>query len=162
MNAIKEYLNGLEARERNLILVAAAIFVLVIPYQFIWKPFVTSVENTTIRVQAQKVQFIKMQQQAKKIRQLRGSGNIVVQPGKQFLNNLIQTAAKNNGLSNTLKIKSDTDNSIRVSLDNVPFDNVMNWLDQLVSTNGVIVSKLNIDRQPTIGNVNVSVYLDAP
>ena len=162
MNAIKEYLNGLEARERNLILVAAAIFVLVIPYQFIWNPFVESVENTNGRVQAQKVQFIKMQQQAKKVQQLRGSGNVIAQPGKQFLNNVIQTAAKNNGLSSTLKIKSDTDNSIRVSLDNVPFDNVMNWLDQLVSMNGVIVSKLNIDRQPTIGNVNVSVYLDAP
>ena len=126
MNAIKEYLNGLEARERNLILVAAAIFVLVIPYQFIWKPFVESVENTNGRVQAQKVQFIKMQQQAKKVQQLRGSGNVIAQPGKQFLNNVIQTAAKNNGLSSTLKIKSDTDNSIRVSLDNVPFDNVMN------------------------------------
>ena len=162
MNAIKEYLNSLEARERNLIIVAVAIFVLVIPYQFIWKPFVESVENSRVRVQSQKAQYIKMQLQAKQIAHLRGAGSIVSQPGKQFLNNLIQIAAKNNGLANTLKIKTDNQNNIRVSLDNVSFDSVMNWLDQLVSNNGVIVSKLNIDRQPALGRVNVSVYLEVP
>ena len=47
-------------------------------------------------------------------------------------------------------------------MDNVPFDSVMNWLDQLVSNNGVIVNKFNVDRQPTKGRVNVSVYLEAP
>lgn len=162
MNAIKEYLNSLEARERNLILVAIVIFTLLVPYQFIWKPFIESVENNSVRVQSQKAQFVKMQQQAGQIKHLRGAGNIISQPGKQFLNNLIQTAAKRNGLANTLKIKSEDQNNIRVSMDNVPFDSVMNWLDQLVSNNGVIVTKLNVDRQPTLGRVNVSVYLESP
>lgn len=162
MSAVKEYFNGLEAREQKLVVIATIVIALVFPYQFIWKPFSESVENTNIRVQSQKMQYIKMQQQAKKIQQLRGAGGITAQPGRQFLNNLIQTAARRNGLANSLKIKSDGQNNIRVSLDNVPFDNVMNWLGQLVSKNGVIVSKLNVDRQPSIGRVNVSVYLEAP
>jgi len=164
MNAVKDYLNSLEARERYLVIAAFVLIVVTIPYQFMWKPFSESLDNSRIRVQSQKSQYIKMQQQSQKIKQLRGSSSsaLVSQPGKQFLNNLIQTAAKRNGLTNNLKIKSDTQNSIRVSLDNVPFDNVMNWLDQLVSNNGIIISKLNIDRQPSLGRVNVSVYLDSP
>jgi len=164
MNAVKDYLNSLEARERYLVIVAFVLIIVTIPYQFMWKPFSESLDNSRIRVQSQKTQYIKMQQQSQKIKQLRGtsSSTVVSQPGKQFLNNLIQTAAKRNGLTNNLKIKSDTQNSIRVSLDNVPFDNVMNWLDQLVSNNGIIISKLNIDRQPSLGRVNVSVYLDSP
>jgi len=132
------------------------------PYQFIWKPFSESIDDASVRVQAQKKQFIKMQQQAKKINQLKGSGGIVSQSGKQFMNNAINTAAKRNGLSASLNIKSGSNNSLRVSLDNVPFDNVMNWLDQLTLRNGVVISKLNIDRQPTAGRVNVSVYLESP
>ena len=164
MKAVKDYLNSLEARERYLVVVAFVLIVVTIPYQFMWKPFSESLDNSRIRVQSQKNQYIKMQQQSQKIKQLRGtsSSTVVSQPGKQFLNNLIQTAAKRNGLTNNLKIKSDAQNSIRVSLDNVPFDSVMNWLDQLVSNNGIIISKLNVDRQPSLGRVNVSVYLDSP
>lgn len=162
MNEIKEYFYGLEAREKNLVIITGLLLILVIPYQFFWKPFSESVENSAIRVQAQKSQFIKMQQQAKRIQQLRGVGVVASQPGRQFLNNAINTAARKNGLASALKMKSDSNNNLRVSMDNVPFDNVMNWLDQLISQNGVIVSKVNIDRQPTIGRVNISVYLEAP
>lgn len=162
MNELKEYFKNLEARERNLVIIAGLLLALIIPYQFMWKPLSESVINSNIRVQAQKKQFSKMQQQAKKIQALRGAGVVASQPGRQFLNNAINTAARKNGLSNALKIKSDSNNNLRVSMDNVPFDNVMDWLDQLISQNGVLVSKVNIDRQPTIGRVNVSVYLEAP
>jgi len=162
MNAIKEYFNNLEQREKSLVIIAALVLAILIPYQFMWKPFVTSYDDTSIRLQAQKKQFFKMQQQAQHIRQLRGAGSLQVQSGRQFLSNAINTAARQNGLASALNIKSDSLNNLRVSLDNVPFDNVMNWLDQLITRNGVIVNKLNVDRQPTVGRVNVSVYLDSP
>lgn len=162
MSALKDYLDGLETRERSLVIIAGLLILIIVPYQFMWKPFSESLVNSEIRIESQKKQFIKMQYQSQKIIQLRGAGNIVSQPGKQFLNNQIQTAAKRHGLTNNLKIKSDAQDSIRVSLDNVPFDNVMNWLDQLVSGSGVIVSKLTVDRQPSLGRVNVSVYLESP
>ncbi len=162
MNAVKEYLNSLESRERNLIIVAAILLALVIPYQFAWKPFSESLDNMNARVSSQRSQLATMQYQALEIQKLRGAGTIVAQPGKQFLNNLINTAAKKNGLANTLNIKSDSENSLRVSMDNVPFDNVMNWLDQLISGSGIIVSKLTVDRLPTVGRVNVIVYMETP
>ncbi len=162
MNAIKEYLNGLESRERNLVIVAAIMLALVIPYQFIWKPFSESLHNTEVRVKSHRNQLAIMKQQANEISKLRGTSTIVAQPGRQFLNNLINTAAKRNGLANALNIKADSQDNLRVSMDNVPFDNVMNWLDQLISRNGIIVNKLNVDRQPAVGRVNISVYLEAP
>ncbi len=162
MKAVKEYLNGLELRERNLVIVAAVLLALVIPYQFIWKPFSESLDNMNVRVKSQRNQLATMQYQALEIRKLRGAGTIVAQPGKQFLNNLINTAAKRNDLANTLNIKSDSENNLRVSMDNVPFDNVMNWLDQLISGSGIMVSKLTVDRLPTVGRVNVTVYMETP
>jgi len=162
MKAIKDNFNNLEIREKYLVSVAVIIFILVMPYQFIWKPFSESVDESVIRVQAKKNQFIKMQQQAKTISQLQGADTIVSQPGRQFLNNAINTAAKRNGLSSALNIKSDNNDNVRVSFDNVPFDNVMNWLDQLITSNGVIVTKLNIDKQPAVGRVNASIYLEMP
>ncbi len=162
MNAIKEYLNSLESRERNLVVIAAVLVALTIPYQFIWKPFSESLENTNVRVKSQRNQLATMQQQAREIRQLQGAGTVIAQSGRQFLNNLINTAAKRNGLTNALNIKADSEDNLRVSMDNVPFDNVMTWLDQLISNSGIIVSKLTVDRQPTVGRVNVSVYLEAP
>ena len=161
MNEIKEYFKGLESRERNLVIVAGLLIILVLPYQVLWKPFTESIETSRIRVEAQKKQFIKMQQQANKINALRGAGTVAAQTGRQFLNNAINTAARQNNLSSALKIKTDSNNNLRVSLDNVPFDSVMNWLDQLISKNGVVVSKISIDRQQTIGRVNVIVYMDA-
>jgi len=162
MNAIKEYLNGLESRERNLVIVAVTMLALVIPYQFIWKPFSENLDDTNVRVKSQRNQLAIMQQQASEIKNLRGTGTVIVQPARQFLNNLINTTAKRNGLANTLNIKTDSENNLRVSMDNVPFDNVMNWLGQLISKSGIIVSKLTIDRQPTVGRINVSVYLESP
>jgi len=162
MKAIKDNFNNLEIREKYLVSVAVIIFMLVMPYQFIWKPFSESVDESAIRVQAKKNQFIKMQQQAKTISQLQGGGTIVSQPGRQFLNNAINTAAKQYGLSSALNIKSDNNDNVRVSFDNVPFDNVINWLDQLITSNGVIVTKLNVDKQPTVGRVNASIYLELP
>ncbi len=162
MNRLKEYFNGLEARERNLVIVAAVMLAVALPYQFIWKPFTEGLDDARIRVQAQRKQLITMKQQAREIRKLRGVGSIDVQPGKQFLNNLINTAAKRNGLANSLNIKSDSENNLRISMDNVPFDNVMNWLDQLVTRGGVVVRKLTVDRQPTPGRINVTVYLEVP
>ncbi len=162
MKVVKEYLNGLESRERNLVIVAAVLLALVIPYQFAWKPFSASLDNMNMRVKSQRNQFLTMQVQATEIRKLRGSGAMVAQPGKQFLNNLINTAAKRNGLANALNIKADSENNLRVSMDNVPFDNVINWLDQLITKSGVIVNKLTVDRMPTVGRVNITVYMEAP
>jgi len=162
MNALKEYFNTLDARERNLIIAMLVLLGLFIPYQFIWKPFSENLDNTKVRVQSQKKQLITMQQQASEIKSLRGTSNITTQPGRQFLNNLINTTARRNGLSSALKTKADSSNNVRVSMDNVPFDNVMRWLDQLVTGSGVIVTKLTVDRQPTVGRVNVSVYLESP
>ena len=161
MNELKAYFNNLESREKYLVMIAGFLIILVLPYQVIWKPFTESIESSTIKVEAQKKQFVTMQQQANKIRALRGAGAVAAQTGRQFLNNAINTAAKKNNLSNALKIKSDSNNNLRVSLDNVPFDSVMNWLDQLSTKNGVVVSKISIDRQPTVGRVNVIVYMDA-
>lgn len=162
MDAIKEYFNNLESREKNLVITAAVLIGLLIPYQFMWKPFSESLENSQIRVDAQRKQLVIMQQQAQEIKSMRGAGGIVAQPGRQFLNNLINTEARKNGLSNSLKTKAESNNKVRVSMDNVPFDNVMKWLDQLVSRNGIIVTKLTVDRQPSVGRVNVSVYLESP
>ncbi len=162
MNAVKEYLNGLESRERNLVIIAAILIALVIPYQFIWKPFSESLDNMDVRVKSQRNQLVTMQHQASEIRKLRGSGTITAQPGRQFLSNLINTAAKRNGLANALNVKADSENNLRVSMDNVPFDNVMNWLDQLISRSGIIVSKLTVDRLQAVGRVNVTVYMEAP
>ncbi len=162
MDAIKEYFNNLESREKNLVIIAGVLIGLLIPYQFMWKPFSESLEDSQIRVEAQRKQLVTMQQQAQQIKGLRGSASFTSQPGRQFLNNLINTEARKNGLANSLKTKAESNNKVRVSMDNVPFDNVMKWLDQLVSRHGVIVTKLTADRQPSVGRVNVTVYLESP
>jgi len=162
VNAVKEYLNALESRERNLVIVAAVMVALTLPYQFAWKPFSESFDNVNVRVTSKRNQLAIMQQQAITIKKLQGAGAVISQPGRQFLSNVINTDANRNGLASALSIKADGQNSLRVSMDNVPFDKVMDWLDQLTSKNGIIVSKLTVDRQPSVGRVNVSVYLEAP
>lgn len=162
MNVVKNYLDSLNPRERSLVITALLAVALFIPYQFIWKPFTIRHEQLITRVEVQRNQLQTMQNQAQEIRKLRGNNSISAKPGRQFLTNLVNTAARQFGLGTNLDIKQDTQNKLRVKMSNAPFDSIMNWLDRLIFQNGIVINKLTIERQESVGRVNVNVQLEAP
>ena len=161
MNAIKEYYYNLNTRERYMVLTMIIAIAVFVPYQFIWTPFVEGLEESEQRVTKQRVQYQEMQQVSAELKQLRGGAGIATRTGKQFLFGAINNAARKFGLANAVNVKGDSNDRVRVLMENVPFDNVLRWLDELQHRQGLTIVTINVDQVGSIGMVKANVLLEA-
>jgi len=162
MNAIREYYNNLNVRERYMVMTMVIALGIFIPYQFILAPFIDGLNESETRVLKQRSQIQQMQQMALEMKQLNGGSSFSSRGGKQFMFGAINSAAKKFGLANAVNVKGESDERVRVNMENVSFDNVMKWLDELQHRQGMVIIQFNVERNETVGNVRANIVLEAP
>lgn len=162
MEQLKQWFNNLSLRERQMVVVAAAVVVLFIIYQA-WSSFSTHVDELRQRVNNQQSIQAWMQQAANEVKQLRGSGASASRPkGKQLLLGLIDRSAKENNLgSNLQKVQPEGQQGARIWLEKAVFDNVVSWLDMLQYQHGLVITDISIDSQDDTGTVNARVLIES-
>jgi general secretion pathway protein M len=72
---------------------------------------------------------------------------------------LVDANARSTGLTGALKEIKPEGQGVRVRLEQVAFDDMLRWLEQLHSRQGVSVTGLVMERLPQPGRVNASVVL---
>lgn len=158
---MKEYWQNLQARERRTLLAGAAALVVMLLYILVWEPYHAHIERLETDVAEQRETLAWMQRAAKEIERLRG--NSAASPSVASEGSLLTTTdrtAREHGFSEALKrIQPDGQRSVRVWLENAPFDDMVRWLDALASEHGVTVSTLVVDPADSSGRIDARLVL---
>ncbi len=156
---MKQYWANLQPRERHTLLGGGIALVLILLYALVLDPFQQEMARLHQSVEAQTAELAWMQQAAAEVRQLRASSPTARRVAGQSLMSLVDASARSTGLSGAIKEIKPEGLGVKVRLEEVSFDDMLGWLEQLNSQQGVSVSGLVMERLPQPGRVNASVVL---
>lgn len=157
--AIKQYLDQLNERERRAVIIAAVALLVFIPYQFIWTPFHNSLKNLEVRVEQQQKDLLWMQERVNEAHVLTRAatgGNNNSQP----IYGLVESSARQR-FGNGIRVQQEGKGGVRVTMKNISFDDVMLWLDKLYYQQHVNVKEFTIERQSGAGRVNANILIES-
>ncbi|MGM0678169.1 type II secretion system protein GspM [Ectothiorhodospira marina] len=150
-------------RDRRILIVGGLFLCVALPYWLIWLPLsdrVAAMERDVVRLQGD---LAWMEQAASQIRSARGQTQAApADMGGQSLLGIIDATAQSGPLAGTLRrVQPEGGHTVRVWMENTPFDDMLLWLDELSRQYGVQVSSLVVDRQAAGGRVNVRLVLES-
>ncbi|MCG5496511.1 type II secretion system protein GspM [Ectothiorhodospira variabilis] len=160
---IKAWWREQSVRDRRMLVVGGLFLCVALPYWLVWLPLsdrVNSMEQDVARLQAD---LAWMEQAAGQIRSARGQTQAApADMGGQSLLGIIDATAQSGPLAGTLRrVQPEGGNTVRVWMENTPFDDMLLWLDELRRQYGIQVSSLVVDRQSAGGRVNVRLVLES-
>lgn len=162
LDDIKNWYQGLQQRERQLVLAASAVIIITLLYLTIWEPIHQGIEEQTQKYQTQIDILDWMQTAAIEVRTLQASGAAKRQTNSsQPVTLLVENSAATAGLKPYLsKLESTSEKGARITIDAASFDQLLLWLNTLQSQYGITVSSANLDRNNTPGAVNARMTLN--
>lgn len=155
---IKQYLDQLNERERNIVYVAAVVLVIFLPYQLVWAPFSDKVEELHEKVEKQENDLLWMRSKVQEIRQLGSMGKKTGANTKSLYGIIENTARQKFG--GGIRVQQEGKKGIRVIIKDTGFDDMVIWLDNLQFRHGVFVKEFKVDRAKGIGRVKASLLLE--
>ncbi|MDB2355677.1 type II secretion system protein M [Pseudoalteromonas sp.] len=147
---LEKYWHSLKDQEQQLVMVAGGIFVVFVLVMGIFRPL-----NSAI-AQAQ-ADHIKQQELLtwvdSSIVKLKAAGSRSISNNK----NLSQIVNATRGRFDiTISKMQPSDNSLRLTIDSVQFNKLVEWLDEMVNKEGVQIENLDLSRDDKQGYVRVS------
>jgi len=159
---IQSWYQGLQQRERQLVLTASVVIVITLLYLTIWEPIHKGIEDQTQKYQTQADILDWMQTAAIEVRTLKATGATKRRTNSsQPVTLLVENSAAAAGLKPYIrKLESTTDKGARVTIDAASFDQVLLWLNTLQTQYGISVSSAKLDRVDKAGAVNARMTLN--
>jgi general secretion pathway protein M len=159
---MKQWLEGLEPRERLLYAAAAIVAGLLLVFVLIWKPIHSGYELLGNNVTEQRETLVWMQQSAHKVSQLRGGSGPAKGLGGRSLLAVTDSTARAGGLGPALKrVEPEGSSGVRVWLDGASFDELIKWLGTLSTSHGIDADSVTMERNDAAGRVNARLTLQA-
>lgn len=160
---MREWLEGLEARERLLVMAGAALLVVFLVFVLVWLPVRAGYNSLKESVAEQRDTAVWMQRSAQQLAGLkRSSGAGPTGLGGRSLLAVTDSTARAGGLGEGLKrVEPEGSDSVRVWLDGAPFDVLVKWLATLSATHGIQVDTATLERSEAAGRVNARLTLQA-
>ena len=162
LEELQQWFQGLQARERNLVLAAAVVMVLTLFYLAIWEPLHNSLADETSRHKSQLEILSWMQNASAEVKALKASGTSARQVNtNQPVTLVVETSATSSGLKPFItKLESTSDKGARVMIDAASFDQLVLWLNNLQTQYGISVISANLDRHSKPGTINGRLTLN--
>lgn len=157
---MREFWNGLQARQRALAVLAALVLAGSAVFLGIWEPLAESRLAERQRIAAQQAQLDWLEAIAPLAAELRQRSDRNPELAERSLLGLADETARAAGLAGALsRIEPAGEDRVRVWLDGAEFLATVRWLEQLASRHPVSVPQLDIERGRASGLVNVRVTL---
>ncbi|WP_340678365.1 type II secretion system protein M [Paraglaciecola sp.] len=151
MDKLKLYYTQLNEREQRLVLISAVLVVIAVFYWLIWSPLSQSVTKGQASLSSQQELLVWVQQNANRALQLQGSGK----PSTKFSGSLAQEVNQSAGRLNiTIARMQPQGDELQVWVDQVPFNDVLSWLQGLESK-GIIILDLDIAETNAAGQIKI-------
>lgn len=162
MAALKQWFDGLQPRERAIVIAGAVLVLLVALYVLAIAPFYKSLNERAERVARKEGDLAWMRSVAGELQALSASRPMRQTTGESLVV-LIDRAARECGLASALTGQTPTGESgIRVRLEAAEFDKLMVCLGTLQQVHAVTIESATIDRAAQPGLVNASLVLTRP
>ncbi len=159
---MKDWFLGLQARDQRILLVGALVLGLVLAWAAIWLPMVRHRAALERGVAAERKTLHWMQQAATEVRVLRQRRHAAPARGGRSLLAIIDQSARAAGLGPGIRrIEPEGPQRIRVRLENVAFDKLMLWLDDLQRQSGALPEAVRIEQGEGAGLVDARLTLTA-
>ena len=160
---MREWFEGLESRERLLVMAGSAVLALFLVIVLVWLPIRSGYSNLKASVAGQRETAAWMQRSAQQLAELKRSGSAAATGlGGRSLLAVTDSTARAGGLGAELKrVEPEGRDSVRVWLDGASFDVLVKWLATLNSTHGILVDNATLERTESAGRVNARLTLQA-
>ncbi|MCA1805924.1 MAG: type II secretion system protein M [Xanthomonadaceae bacterium] len=160
---MRDWLDGLEPRERRLVLAGGLLLGLLLGYALVADPLLSAYGERASRVEQQRAELVWMQQTTARIQQLQAAGGAQgAGLGDRSLLAVVDGSAREAGLGNVLRrVRPDGALAVRVWFEGVPFDALVEWLGRLDREFQVQVKLITLERQPEAGRVHAQLTLEA-
>lgn len=159
LDKIKQHLDKLNDRERRMVYASALVVAVFIPYQLIWAPLMNTVEDKRERVAKQQADLIWMQSKVAEVRALSRASNNTAGSQQSIYGTIERTARQQ--FQGDIRVQQEGREGIRVQIDNISFDELMNWLDTLSYEHQVFVKDFKVENEKEAGRVRASILLES-
>ena len=156
---MKLWFSGLNNRERIIVSGGALTLLTLMLYLVVWEPLNSKRTQLQTSVEAQRNTYTWMQQAALEVRKLSGKGTGAKKQTGSMLGTINNTARSARGGAILKRVEEDRQQGVRVWIEQVALDDLINWLGQIQQQYGIRVSSLVSERHSKAGRVNVRLIL---
>jgi len=140
----------LNLREQRLILAMTAVISIFVVYSLIWQPLNENINKTEKKLVRQQQLYTWVSENTARYQQ----ANISDRPNSQgSLSSIVNRSARNKGI--TVTRLQPQSNDIQVWIDEVSFTQLLQWLEQLSSVDGLSVKAIDLTTTDKSGVVRV-------
>lgn len=160
MNAALErfraWWSSLVERERRVLSVGGAALALIVLYVGVWEPLSGAVRRGQNELQAARAMASQLETLATAVPRAGGA----TAGADQSLLAVIDQSRKSSAITKPpSRLQPEGDNTVRIWLEDVPFDGLMRWIGELQARYGVRVESVEIERESGPGLVNARLTL---
>ena len=160
---MKEWFDSLQPRERQLLITAGVILALLMIYTMLWRPFVAQIELSRMGIESEQKTLSMMKSLQVQAQQLQAtSSRRTNKPIGGSIMKVVDSTRNSAQLPTAKRIEPEGQNSLRLWIDNAPFDKVIMWLGRLNRQYDINVTEIIVDKQNESGVVNVKMILTGP
>lgn len=151
----------LAPRERRLVLAGAVALLLTLLFLVVWEPLVQNHRRQALALEEARALANRLELIGAEVAARRGN-----QPNIDRSASLLATvdrAARSGTLGvSPSRLQPEGEREVRVWLDNLVFENLLQWIDELANRHGVVVQTADVERTDNPGRVNVRLTLTRP
>lgn len=163
LDNLRNWFDGLEPRERMMVLVGGTALAITLVYLMIVEPYIEHRRDLGQRLDTQRDTLTWMEGAKAEIQALEGAGHETTAGGddQRSLFAVVDESAQEADLSQAVsQLTQGADNSVQVSLDGGRFDHTMRWLEALEVRYGVKVERISFEPSDDPGRINASLTLE--
>ena len=156
MDALKNWFSDLEQREQVIVSLGALFVVVFLGYFVVLKPAFKTVDDRAAKVERMRVDLGMLQQVAA---QPKGADQSAAPAGRSLVV-VVEQSVQAAGLKSSLtRNQPQAANTIRVTLQNAPFERVVRWLANVGSQHRLFIQSATINSAKQPGTVIANVTL---
>jgi general secretion pathway protein M len=159
---MNEFLAGLGVRERLLVFIGGGLLLLVLLYGLAWRPMSERVGQLRATVSEQRALEKWMEGAVAEVKRLRGAQS-ANRAERQSLLSLADRTARQSGIGPAVRrVEPEGADKVRLQLEQAPFDDMMAWIESMVSQYHVHIDTVTVESRDQSGLVNARVIIQAP
>ncbi|WP_432455692.1 type II secretion system protein GspM [Agarivorans sp. QJM3NY_29] len=148
---MKQWWQSLNKREQNLVMLASILCFVAVLYWGVWSPVAQANQAAKQRLATQQQTLLWAQQQGAVIL---ANGHTQANAGTIKVNQAVSSSARQQRISIS-RIQPKGDSEVEVWIENVPFNQLLGWLNMLSQRYGVVVESIDLDEGKQAGTVGV-------
>lgn len=155
MKQITAWFKDLKQHEQILVLACAALVAAYLIYLLVWSPIASRRDELVLQNNAAQESLQNVRELAAQYLALSQNGNQPQASSANLSRIVDSSAAQNNLVLRRFQLSSNGEASVR--FENVAFNNVLTWVNELEYQHGVLIRELQVSAGNGSGLVNVSV-----